>query len=133
MRKDFVKEFVTCYTELSRLPYFNLVKQIVVDPMHNLFLGEQRFVPVMNTWSWSLLLLGLVKAHFYNIWVQEKILCATHELRVFHQMLFEVCEGFLMSFSSHPKLLFLPQFHSSLFLQLAGNFPLISACHLVDP
>ncbi|KAN0074465.1 hypothetical protein V8E55_011877 [Tylopilus felleus] len=58
----FMKDkFATCYTELSRLPYFNLVEQIVVDLMHNLFLG-------------------LVKTHFYNIWVQGKILRAIHEL-----------------------------------------------------
>ena len=39
-RKNFVKEYVTQYCKLSRLPYFNLVKQIVVNPMHNLFLGQ---------------------------------------------------------------------------------------------
>ncbi|KAG2066534.1 hypothetical protein BDR04DRAFT_1121077 [Suillus decipiens] len=64
----FVKEHATQYTQLSRLPYFDLVEQIVVDPMHNLFLG-------------------LVKTHFYNIWVQSKILRANHELDTFHDML----------------------------------------------
>src|SRR5712691_4195464 len=39
-RKNFVKEHATRYCQLSRLPYFNLVEQIVVDPMHNLFLGQ---------------------------------------------------------------------------------------------
>jgi hypothetical protein len=43
-QKNFIKEFVTRYTELSRLPYFNLVEQLVVDPMHNLFPGEQGFI-----------------------------------------------------------------------------------------
>jgi hypothetical protein len=38
-RKNFVKEHATRYSELSRLPYFNMVEQIVIDPMHNLFLG----------------------------------------------------------------------------------------------
>jgi hypothetical protein len=38
-RKNFVKEHATRYTQLSRLPYFDLVEQIVIDPMHNLFLG----------------------------------------------------------------------------------------------
>ncbi|KAI6020536.1 hypothetical protein EDC04DRAFT_2901678 [Pisolithus marmoratus] len=50
-RKAFVKEWATRYTQLSCLPYFNLVEQIVIDLMHNLFLG-------------------LVKMHFYNIWMQ---------------------------------------------------------------
>ncbi|KAG1727629.1 hypothetical protein EDB19DRAFT_1642914, partial [Suillus lakei] len=51
-----------------RLPYFDLVEQIVIDPMHNLFLG-------------------LVKTHFYNIWVQNKILRPNHELTKFHEMI----------------------------------------------
>jgi hypothetical protein len=38
-RKNFVKDHATRYTQLSRLPYFNLVEQVVIDPMHNLFLG----------------------------------------------------------------------------------------------
>ncbi|KIJ06688.1 hypothetical protein PAXINDRAFT_158658 [Paxillus involutus ATCC 200175] len=67
-RKNFVKEHATRYTQLSRLPYFDLVDQIIIDPMHNLFLG-------------------LVKTHFYNIWVQGKILRANHELDIFHEML----------------------------------------------
>ncbi|KAG1886831.1 uncharacterized protein F5891DRAFT_922731, partial [Suillus fuscotomentosus] len=67
-RKNFVKEHATRYMQLSRLPYFNLVEQIVIDPMHNLYLG-------------------LVKTHFYNIWVQGKILRANHELDIFHDML----------------------------------------------
>ncbi|KAG2075892.1 hypothetical protein BDR04DRAFT_1114526 [Suillus decipiens] len=43
-------------------------KEIVVDPMHNLFLG-------------------LVKMHFYNIWAQPKILWPNYELKTFHDML----------------------------------------------
>jgi hypothetical protein len=39
-RKNFVKDFATRYTQLSRLPYFNIVEQIIIDPMHNLFLGK---------------------------------------------------------------------------------------------
>ncbi|KIM51792.1 hypothetical protein SCLCIDRAFT_18301 [Scleroderma citrinum Foug A] len=72
-RKNFVKDFATHFTQLSRLPYFDLVNQIVIDPMHNLFLG-------------------LVKMQFYNIWVQGKILRANHELRILHELLadFEV-------------------------------------------
>ncbi|KAG2141058.1 hypothetical protein DEU56DRAFT_734574 [Suillus clintonianus] len=67
-RKNFVKDFATRYTQLSRLPYFNIVEQVIIDPMHNLFLG-------------------LVKTHFYNIWVQSKILRPNHELETFHNML----------------------------------------------
>ncbi|KAI6034173.1 hypothetical protein BKA83DRAFT_55423, partial [Pisolithus microcarpus] len=67
-QKNFVKEFATRYSELSRLPYFDLVQQIVIDPMHNLFLG-------------------LVKTHFYNIWVQSKILRPNYELTTLHNML----------------------------------------------
>ncbi|KAF7372218.1 hypothetical protein MVEN_00081200 [Mycena venus] len=67
-RDKFVKEHATRYTQLSRLPYFDLVQQIVIDPMHNL-------------------LMGLTKTHFHTIWVQGKILREKHELRVFHEML----------------------------------------------
>ncbi|KAL1940756.1 hypothetical protein VTO73DRAFT_7797 [Trametes versicolor] len=67
-RDKFVREHATRYTELSRLPYFNIIEQVVVDPMHNLFLG-------------------LVKTHFYHIWVQMGILREKHELRVLHDML----------------------------------------------
>lgn len=38
--------------------------------------------------------LGLVKAHFYHIWVQAKILRKTRELRTFYTLLAEVGEGF---------------------------------------
>ncbi|KAL4073275.1 hypothetical protein V8B97DRAFT_2023066 [Scleroderma yunnanense] len=66
--KNFVKDFVTRFTQLSCLPYFNLMNQIVINLMHNLFLG-------------------LIKTQFYNIWVQGKILHPNHELWVFHDLL----------------------------------------------
>ncbi|KIO12223.1 hypothetical protein M404DRAFT_98165, partial [Pisolithus tinctorius Marx 270] len=37
--KKFVKEFTTRFTKLSCLLYFDLVNQIIINPMHNLFLG----------------------------------------------------------------------------------------------
>ncbi|KIO10550.1 hypothetical protein M404DRAFT_21461 [Pisolithus tinctorius Marx 270] len=67
-QKNFIKEFATRYSQLSCLPYFNLVHQIVIDLMHNLFLG-------------------LVKTHLYGIWVQSKILRPNHELAMLHNML----------------------------------------------
>ena len=39
-RDDFVKKEGTRFTQLSRLPYFDLVRGVVIDPMHNLILGE---------------------------------------------------------------------------------------------
>lgn len=39
-RKTFVKDFATHYTQLSRLPYFTIVEQVIIDPMHNLFLSK---------------------------------------------------------------------------------------------
>ncbi|KIK33063.1 hypothetical protein CY34DRAFT_27105 [Suillus luteus UH-Slu-Lm8-n1] len=56
-RKNFIKDFATRYTQLSRLPYFNIVEQIIIDPMHNLFLG-------------------LVKTHFYGIWFIVPVSCS---------------------------------------------------------
>ena len=38
-RKDFASAHSTRWTELARLPYFDMCRMIVIDPMHNLFLG----------------------------------------------------------------------------------------------
>jgi hypothetical protein len=38
-RDDFVKQNTVQWTEFARLPYFNLVRGLVIDPMHNLLLG----------------------------------------------------------------------------------------------
>lgn len=38
-RKKFMTEFATRFAELCRLPYFDLVRMVVIDPMHNLLLG----------------------------------------------------------------------------------------------
>ncbi|KDQ54235.1 hypothetical protein JAAARDRAFT_135546 [Jaapia argillacea MUCL 33604] len=80
-RDDFVKNFATRWSELSRLPYFDMCRMIVVDPMRNLFLG-------------------LVKSHFYHIWAQLKVLRKTKELRRLHSLLAEVCTLYYLTFSS---------------------------------
>lgn len=40
-REDFFSEHGVKWTELVRLWYFDIVKFTVVDPMHNLLLGER--------------------------------------------------------------------------------------------
>jgi hypothetical protein len=87
-RQKFVKDNATRYTQLSRLPYFDLVQQTVIDPMHNLVLGE--FILHIFVKITTVPTLGLVKTHFYAIWVQGKILCPNHKLTVFHNMLNKV-------------------------------------------
>ncbi|TFY72264.1 hypothetical protein EVG20_g747 [Dentipellis fragilis] len=67
-RDEFAQQNATRWCELARLPYFDVCHMIVVDPMHNL-------------------LLGLVKTHFYHIWIQLKVLRKTKELRRFHDIL----------------------------------------------
>ncbi|KAJ7583887.1 hypothetical protein C8J56DRAFT_1166808 [Mycena floridula] len=67
-REKFVKEHATRWTELHRLPYFDVCHMVVIDPMHNLFLG-------------------VVKTHFYHIWVQQNVLRKTKELRSLHAIL----------------------------------------------
>ncbi|KAJ7037010.1 hypothetical protein C8F04DRAFT_1181026 [Mycena alexandri] len=67
-RDAFVKKYATRWSELHRLPYFNVSQMIVIGPMHNLFLG-------------------VVKTHFYHIWVQLNVLRKTKELRTLHAML----------------------------------------------
>jgi len=44
----------------------------------------------------SLIRLGLVKTHFYNIWVQGKILRPNHELTAFHELLANVLYGIMV-------------------------------------
>jgi hypothetical protein len=38
-RKSFVKLHATRWSEFFRLPYFDVCRMIVIDPMHNLLLG----------------------------------------------------------------------------------------------
>jgi hypothetical protein len=38
-QENFVKEHSTRFTQLSRLPYFDIIRQVVIDPMHCLALG----------------------------------------------------------------------------------------------
>ena len=47
-RKTFVRDKSTRWSELSRLPYFDLVRQIVIDPMHCLYLGMCCTGPAMD-------------------------------------------------------------------------------------
>lgn len=44
-RKKFVNQYATRFTQLSRLPYFSVVRCVVVDPMHNLILGTHLLCP----------------------------------------------------------------------------------------
>ena len=39
-RDEFVKAHATRWCELARLPYFDVCRMIVIDPMHNLLLGK---------------------------------------------------------------------------------------------
>ncbi|KZP21905.1 hypothetical protein FIBSPDRAFT_739745 [Athelia psychrophila] len=70
-RAAFVTEHAVRWSEFARLPYFDIVRMVVIDPMHNL-------------------LLGLVKTHFYHIWVQGKVLREKKELRGLHKILSEI-------------------------------------------
>ena len=39
-RDEFAKTYAVRWSELARLPYFDMCRMIVIDPMHNLFLGK---------------------------------------------------------------------------------------------
>lgn len=47
-RQSIEKEYGKRYSALVDLPYFNLIRYSVVDPMHNLFLGKAKHV--MQVW-----------------------------------------------------------------------------------
>lgn len=44
-RKAYFNEHRVCWTEFARLTYFNLVRCSIIDPMHNLLLGEPLLLP----------------------------------------------------------------------------------------
>lgn len=46
-REDYARRWATRWSELSRLPYFDMCQMIAVDPMHNLFLGKLTFTAVL--------------------------------------------------------------------------------------
>jgi hypothetical protein len=48
-RKRFVKEFGVRWSELLRLPYFDPIRFVIVDPMHCLFLGIAKWI-VKRIW-----------------------------------------------------------------------------------
>jgi hypothetical protein len=41
---EYVKTHATRWTELLCLPYFNMCRMIIIDPMHALLLGELQFI-----------------------------------------------------------------------------------------
>ncbi|KAI0634504.1 hypothetical protein C8Q77DRAFT_1073071 [Trametes polyzona] len=67
-REKYATAYATRWSELARLPYFDMCRMVVVDPMHNLFLG-------------------VVKTHFYHIWVQLKVFRKTKEIHRLHSLL----------------------------------------------
>ncbi|EDR12040.1 uncharacterized protein LACBIDRAFT_324415 [Laccaria bicolor S238N-H82] len=76
------------------LPYFDTVHMIIIDPMHNLLLGIDTHalrVPSVRLKFPT----GLVKTHFYHIWVQAKILWKMKELHALHHILSEVMPAHL--------------------------------------
>ena len=46
---DFFNTHGVRWTEIARLPYFNLVRYTVVDPMHNLLLGMLTIINIYLT------------------------------------------------------------------------------------
>jgi hypothetical protein len=41
-REEYVRLNAARWTEFARLPYFDLVRMVVIDPMHNLILGMSK-------------------------------------------------------------------------------------------
>ncbi|PKB94663.1 hypothetical protein RhiirA5_303289 [Rhizophagus irregularis] len=48
-QKDHVSKTHVRWSELLRLPYFNPIRFLVIDPMHNLFLGLSHWI-VKRIW-----------------------------------------------------------------------------------
>jgi hypothetical protein len=100
----FITAHATRWFEFARLPYFDVCRMIIIDPMHNLLLGMD--IPLDNRMACSSRLLGLVKTHWYNIWIQLKVLRPTKELARFHDILSRVrCIEKCVTWSDPPQLL----------------------------
>ena len=41
------KKYGVSYSELLRLPYFDIVEYHVIDPMHNVLLGTSKYLMIM--------------------------------------------------------------------------------------
>ncbi|KII83669.1 hypothetical protein PLICRDRAFT_180270 [Plicaturopsis crispa FD-325 SS-3] len=72
-REEFFAAYGARWTEFARLPYFDLVRYTIIDPMHNI-------------------LLGLAKTQWYSIWIQGSALRSStekkpRELDVIHRFL----------------------------------------------
>ena len=48
-QKTILRSYGAKYSKLSEVPYFNVVRYHVIDPMHNIVLGNAKFV--MKVWK----------------------------------------------------------------------------------
>ena len=65
-RRKIMQESGVKYSELLRIPYFNIVRLHVIDPMHNIFLGLAKHT--IKTWKEK----GILQANHF-IQVQQKM------------------------------------------------------------
>ena len=83
----------TRWTELACLPYFDIVRQSIVDPMHNLLLGAPLsfflsfFLSLKFFWD-----TGVAKTQWYTAWIKSNALRASttaraRELDIVHHFL----------------------------------------------
>ncbi|KAF8840022.1 hypothetical protein BDN67DRAFT_996960 [Paxillus ammoniavirescens] len=75
---DFFEQHGARWTELARLPYFDLVRHTIIDPMHNL-------------------LLGIVKTQWYSQWILTPALRASTQTRARE---LDIMHKFLSTFES---------------------------------
>ena len=78
------------WSAMLTLPYWDPVAFLAVDLMHNLFLGKPLTAPIRLKIGSYVGNTGVVKTHFYHIWIQLKIFRTTHELRQLHALLVQV-------------------------------------------
>lgn len=109
-REDFFREHGVRWSEFVRLPYFDMVRMGVIDPMHNLFLGE--LIHLASVTITLIIQTGVVKTHWYKIWIQGNALRANteggtkRELDLFHDLMGDVSDP---TFSLYRKAK--PSFH----------------------
>jgi hypothetical protein len=96
-RAEYFQKHGVRWTELVRLPYFDPVRFTVIDPMHNLLLGESllRLNGLLIDFA-----TGVAKAQWYSQFILHKSLrkstdSKARELDIIHQFLSTVCGVFL--------------------------------------
>ena len=104
-RDEFFANHGVRWSELARLPYFDIVRQSIIDPMHNLLLGKSFIFP-SKPYNSHYSSTGVVKNQWYPTWIKSNVLRSStatraRELDIIHKFLETVSSSSSSSSLSH--------------------------------